>query len=79
MKMANYHRGMDTATRATSAAHQPDRQIKLRCPQCGAIARMTRRALALGGLPTCSDGATYAEDPTRRVYVHRKETAATPA
>jgi hypothetical protein len=58
------------------AAHgptQPDRQIKLACPTCGAVARMTAAALAKSGgkPPICGgDGATFAA-AARRVYSRR--------
>lgn len=55
---------------------QPDRQVKLACPNCGAIARMTRRAILraaaqvgaldeTGGYPRCVDGGTYLPAATR--------------
>jgi len=52
------------------AAHgptQPDRQVKLACPNCGAIVRCTARALRTAGSITCGDGGTFAI-AARRVY-----------
>lgn len=43
-----------------AGASQPDRQVKLACPQCGAVARMTQRALNVGGGLQCvGDGSTF--------------------
>lgn len=53
------------------AQHQPDRQVKLQCPTCGAVARMTAGAIRkAGGTPTCADGGTFAE-AARRTYTRR--------
>ena len=54
------------------AAHpvvsQPDRQVKLSCPSCGAVARMTLRALAAsGGIRCVRDDALFTA-VARRVY-----------
>lgn len=55
------------------AAHsgnvQPDRQVKLQCPACGAVARMTAGALAKsGGTIVCGgDNQAFAE-AARRTY-----------
>ena len=60
---------------------QPDRQVKLACPNCGAVARMTtsaiaRAARAVGGTdetagwPRCPDGGTY-QPAARRQYTRR--------
>ena len=53
---------------------QPDRQVKLACPNCGAVARMTAGALAKtsgdGARPagiTCADGGAFVI-ATRRTY-----------
>lgn len=52
---------------------QPDRQVKLVAP-CGAILRMTPRALLrAGGVVTCGHGDPFAIDATRRQY--RRATA----
>ena len=55
------------------AAHgpsQPDRQLKLEAP-CGAVARMTARALRVaGGAIVCAHGDPFAE-ATRRPYVRK--------
>lgn len=62
-----------------SGTHQPDRQVKLQCPKCGAVARMTTGALARAavaapnggnGYPTCADGAEFA--PAARRQYNRK-------
>lgn len=55
----------------TDGTHQPDRQVKLQCPTCGAVARMTTGAIRkAGGLPTCADGSAMAE-AARRTYTRR--------
>ena len=51
---------------------QPDRQLKLQCPNCGAVARMTHRALARAGTLTCGDGGTFAV-AARRTYTRRAQ------
>lgn len=62
---------------AHGATSQPDRQVKLQCPACGAVARMTAGAIARAarssggdGLPVCADGAKFAE-AARRTYTRR--------
>lgn len=55
------------------AAHtgpkQPDRQLKLECPACGAVARMTARALArAGGRIICGRDAVPFTEAARRTY-----------
>ena len=55
---------------AHGATVQPDRQVKLQCPTCGAVARMTASALAKSGTITCGDGATFAP-ASRRTYVRK--------
>jgi len=66
---------------AHGAAIQPDRQLKLACDHCGAVARMTGSALrrasaAVGGAdetagyPRCGDGGTYLP-AARRTYTRR--------
>ena len=56
---------------AHGAAVQPDRQVKLQCPTCGAVARMTAGAIRkAGGTPTCADGTPMAE-AARRTYSRR--------
>jgi hypothetical protein len=67
------------------AAHggptQPDRQEKLACDTCGAVARMTTSAImraarmvggidATAGYPRCPDGGTYLP-AARRTYTRR--------
>ena len=49
---------------------QPDRQVKLQCPTCGAVARMTASALAKAGSITCGDGSQFAP-AARRAYTPR--------
>jgi hypothetical protein len=47
---------------------QPDRQVKLQCPGCGAVARMTATALARSGGVSClGDGGVFVAT-ARRVY-----------
>lgn len=54
-----------------NGVHQPDRQVKLACPSCGAVARMTAGAIRkAGGYPTCADGGTFAE-AARRTYTRK--------
>lgn len=54
---------------------QPDRQVKIACPTCGAVARMTHRALTrAGGMPTCHDG-TPMVPAERRTYSRRSAAA----
>lgn len=58
---------------ATATGHvpQPDRQTKVECPTCGAVARMTNAAIhRAGGLPTCHDGTPMVIGARRR-YVRR--------
>lgn len=58
---------------AVHGAPQPDRQVKLQCPGCGAVARMTGSALAKALGITCHrDGQTFAP-AERRTY--RRKTA----
>lgn len=59
---------------AHSGTPQPDRQIKLQCPKCGAVARMTASALAKAtsgkverNYITCGDGGAFAP-AARRTY-----------
>lgn len=52
------------------APTQPDRQVKLQCPSCGAVARMTAAAITKTGgkgIVCGGDGATFAPS-TRRTY-----------
>jgi hypothetical protein len=52
------------------SAPQPDRQLKLQAP-CGAVARMTARALAMsGGAILCGHGDTFAV-AARRTYTRK--------
>lgn len=49
---------------------QPDRQVKLQCPGCGAVARMTAAAIARtagAGIVCGGDGATFTV-AARRTY-----------
>jgi hypothetical protein len=55
------------AARPVRAA-QPDRQVKLACPACGAIARMTASALAKAGSIECWKDTTAFVPVPRRVY-----------
>ena len=56
---------------AHGATVQPDRQVKLQCPGCGAVARMTVGALAKGLGITCHrDNVAYAP-AERRTYTKR--------
>jgi hypothetical protein len=58
------------------AAHtgivQKDRQVKLQCPGCGAVARMTASAIArtVNGIRCAGDGELFAE-ATRRTYTRK--------
>lgn len=57
------------------APAQPDRQVKLQCPQCGAVARMTSSAISKsvahgGGIRCGADGGTFIV-ATRRTYKAR--------
>lgn len=55
------------------AVSQPDRQVKLQCPSCGAVARMTSAAIAkTGGVGVIcgGDGSTFAP-AARRTYKAR--------
>jgi uncharacterized C2H2 Zn-finger protein len=53
---------------AHTGVSQPDRQVKLACPRCGAVARMTARALRVAGAIVCQrDGEPFAVAP-RRAY-----------
>lgn len=53
---------------AHSGITQPDRQIKLQCPACGAVARMTAGAYSKALGITCHrDGASFAQ-AERRTY-----------
>lgn len=55
---------------AHPAVSQPDRQVKLQCPSCGAVARMTNSAIARTqgkGITCGGDGATFAV-AARRTY-----------
>jgi predicted RNA-binding Zn-ribbon protein involved in translation (DUF1610 family) len=53
---------------AHTGTPQKDRQVKLQCPNCGAIARMTDRALMSSGGITCNgDGGSFAV-AARRTY-----------
>ncbi len=53
---------------AHTGATQPDRQVKLSCPTCGAIARMTASALRTARHIECgNDGATFIP-AARRTY-----------
>lgn len=62
-------------TKAGHGTTQPDRQVKLECPTCGAVARMTAKAIhRAGGMPTCADGTPMVAG-TRRTYT-RKAVAA---
>lgn len=52
---------------------QPDRQVKLQCPKCGAVARMTAAAIGRtggAGIVCGGDGATFAV-AARRTYSPR--------
>jgi hypothetical protein len=52
----------------TAGVHQPDRQVKLECPACHAVARMTGSAIAKALTITCGrDGAAFVP-ADRRVY-----------
>lgn len=59
---------------AHPAVSQPDRQVKLQCPNCGAVARMTRRALGQcgGGIVCVGDGGTFAV-AARRNYARKAQ------
>lgn len=56
---------------------QPDRQVKLACPACGAVARMTSSALAKCGGLRCAGGPSGSHEGTdfapaaRRAYSRR--------
>jgi hypothetical protein len=61
---------MDTYT----LTKQPDRLIKLSCPKCGAIARMSTLAILRTrseGIVCAGDGATFVP-AARRQYVPRR-------
>lgn len=61
----------------TTPPQQPDREIKLVCPRCGARARMTNKALRLsGGIRCDGDGGTFAPAPHRK-YTPRRMAVAT--
>jgi len=61
---------MDTST--FPAPVKTDRQMKLVCQTCGAIARMSRYAVLLaGGYPRCIDGGVFAPTTDRRHYSPR--------
>jgi hypothetical protein len=51
---------------------QPDRQIKLQCPGCGAVARMTQRAVNRSGGITCHGCAQSFAVAARRTYNRRQ-------
>lgn len=56
---------------------QPDREIKLVCPRCGARARMTAKAIRLSGAIRCdNDGGTFAPAPHNK-YTPRRTAVAT--
>lgn len=40
---------------------QVSRQLKVQCPECGCIARMSRKAIDEVGLPTCACGIGFEE------------------
>jgi hypothetical protein len=54
---------------AHPAVSQPDRQVKLECPNCHAVARMTKRALdrTVSGIVCAGDGGVFAI-AARRTY-----------
>lgn len=57
------------------AAHgpaQPDRQVKLECPACGAVARMTARALSVSSGIRCAGGPLGIHDGTDFVVAVRR-------
>lgn len=56
-----------------SGPKQPDRQVKLQCPKCGGIARMSDTAIRLtGGILCTRDKVRLAPAPSRRAYVRRE-------
>ena len=58
------------------AAHgpaQPDRQVKLACPGCGSVARMTQRALSRSGGITCHGCEQPFAVAARRTYNRRAQ------
>lgn len=58
-------------TTAPTPTKQPDRQTKLACPKCGAVARMTNVAMRLSGGILCTrDGIELVPAPPRP-YVRR--------
>lgn len=65
---ADHHCSQRGCRHGAHTTGQPDRQVKLAAP-CGAILRMTPRALArAGGEVRCGHGDPFAVDATRRAY-----------
>lgn len=59
---------------AHPAVSQPDRQVKLQCPGCGAVARMTASALAKSAGILCAaqdHSGTYFVPAQRRTYTRK--------
>jgi hypothetical protein len=56
---------------AHTGISQPDRQVKLACPTCGAVARMTVTAVRRAGAIVCQrDGVPFVAAP-RRQYTRK--------
>jgi len=54
---------------------QPDREIKLVCPRCGARVRLSTKALKLStGIRCDGDGGAFAPAP-HRIYTRRTDSA----
>ena len=65
---AEHHCSQRGCRHGAHTTGQPDRQVKLAAP-CGAILRMTPRALGrAGGVVTCGHGDPFVIDTTRRTY-----------
>lgn len=71
--------GCRHGTTGHPVVHQPDRQVKLQCPHCGAVARMTGKALAASGGIKCETGGVPFAIAERRTYVRKSGAAATVA
>ena len=61
---------------AAHAGHvpQPDRQVKLQCPTCGAVARMTAAAIAKTqglGITCAADGVAFVPAARRKYGTNR--------
>lgn len=62
------------ATHAPDHVAQPDRQVKLQCPTCGAVARMTAAAIARTqgkGITCGADGVAFVPAARRKYGTNR--------